>query len=255
MKFSIITPTLNASPFINKCVESVALQEGVDVEHLIVDGGSKDETTNIVVTLQKRFGHLGLIVAPGLNQSAAMNLGIDRSCGEIICILNADDWLQPGALDAARRAFTSNPKKNFVVGDLEIVTLNAGSWIMPATSSLHELLLFERYRWPLNPVCYFTTRSLQNRIGSYPCGEDLVMDYWFLLRARLKGRWITVNTVIGSFYKHDQNKSRDVTSIEARLASTKSDFLRSEAPVFWRIYSWLLTLAWTRIRSKRSHLE
>lgn len=89
MKISIITVSLNSETFINDCLTSVNQQNYNDVEHIIIDGGSTDNTINIV----KKYPHIKKIVSePDKGIYDAMNKGIEIATGEIIGFLNSDDF-------------------------------------------------------------------------------------------------------------------------------------------------------------------
>lgn len=84
--FSIITPTLNAAEYINACIDSVRSQADVCVEHIIVDGGSTDNTIDI-----SRSNHCRTFLLEGSSIYEAMNYGISHARYKIIGFLNADD--------------------------------------------------------------------------------------------------------------------------------------------------------------------
>ncbi len=85
---TIITPTLNAAETLQRCIDSVRRQ-GVEVEHLFVDGGSTDGTREMLVDF---------IDAPGSNIYEAQNIGIQAAKGEWLYFLGADDYLADDAL-------------------------------------------------------------------------------------------------------------------------------------------------------------
>ena len=87
MRLSIITPTLNPGLQLERAIRSVLDQRVDDIEHLIVDGGSTDETIGIV----RRFSHLRFLTEPDEGIFDAMNRGIERSKGEWLYFLGADD--------------------------------------------------------------------------------------------------------------------------------------------------------------------
>ncbi len=89
MKFTIITATYNSSVTVRDTLESVASQEYKDVEHIIIDGLSKDQTLAIV----KEFGHVSAVFSePDKGIYDAMNKGIAKASGDIVGILNSDDF-------------------------------------------------------------------------------------------------------------------------------------------------------------------
>jgi glycosyltransferase len=90
MKVSIITPTLNSERFIKDCIESVKNQSYLDIEHIIVDGGSDDSTLKIIKEYENAY-NLKLITGKDNGIYDALNKGIKNVSGEIIGILHSDD--------------------------------------------------------------------------------------------------------------------------------------------------------------------
>lgn len=96
MDFTIITPSFNYGRFLGACLESVASQKGVELEHLVIDGGSEDNSAEVA----KRFSHVAWTQEPDKGMSDAINKGFDRAKGEWVMWLNADDMLKPEILAA-----------------------------------------------------------------------------------------------------------------------------------------------------------
>lgn len=99
MRFSIITISFNSEKTIERTINSVLTQTLKDYEYIIVDGGSKDNTLSIVQKYDPLFeGRLKWKSEPDNGIYDAMNKGIERSTGDVIGIVNSDDWLEPDAL-------------------------------------------------------------------------------------------------------------------------------------------------------------
>lgn len=92
---TVVTPSLNQAKYIGACLESVRKQGFSDIEHLVIDGGSSDETRKIV----EAFDHATFIDLPKSSQSKALNWGFENAKYPIICWLNSDDVLLEGAFD------------------------------------------------------------------------------------------------------------------------------------------------------------
>lgn len=117
MKFSIITPSLNQGRFIRDCIESVSSQAGVELEHIIIDAGSKDETISVL----QKFPHLKWTSQPDKGMSDGINQGFLKATGDWLMWLNADDYLLPGALEKVA-AFAENHRHAEVIyGDCVFV--------------------------------------------------------------------------------------------------------------------------------------
>lgn len=101
-RISIITPSFNQGAFIEETVRSVLLQDYPNFEYIVVDGGSTDNTLEILQKYQAWLTHWES--RPDLGQAHAINKGLARATGEIVTWINSDDWYMPGALNSFGRA-------------------------------------------------------------------------------------------------------------------------------------------------------
>ena len=109
MKFSIITICFNSEKTIERTIKSVLAQTCRDYEYIIVDGASKDSTLDIVKRYEPMFeGRMKWKSEPDKGIYNAMNKGIKRASGDIIGIVNSDDWLEPDALENVQKSVTAN---------------------------------------------------------------------------------------------------------------------------------------------------
>jgi len=116
MQFTIITPSLNYGRFLGECLGSVAAQSGVTMEHLVIDGGSTDDSAEVAA----RFSHATWIQEADDGMSDAINKGFDRAKGEWVMWLNADDRLKPGIL-ARIIPFLNATKADLVYGHWDFI--------------------------------------------------------------------------------------------------------------------------------------
>src|SRR5262245_2614541 len=93
-RISIVTPSFNQARYIGKTIESVSAQRYPDVEHIVIDGGSRDGTLDVLAG----HPHLRVISEPDRGHADAVNKGFRLATGEIWAFLNSDDTLVPGAL-------------------------------------------------------------------------------------------------------------------------------------------------------------
>lgn len=116
--FSIVTPSLNQGRYLGDALASVRDQQRPEYEHIIIDGGSKDGTLEI---LQEASCRVRYVVEDDEGQSDALNKGLQMARGTIIGWLNADDFYLPGAFRAVEDYFASNPDVQVVYGDAVVV--------------------------------------------------------------------------------------------------------------------------------------
>jgi glycosyltransferase involved in cell wall biosynthesis len=243
MKISIITPSLNARPWIRACVESVARQGVEDCEHIVIDGGSSDGTIDELEKLSLEHPQLRWYSSKDRGQSDAMNFGFLESNGSIIGFLNSDDYFADGALTSVLESFASSPYADIVVGNLAIIN-NEDEMLLRSSIRMIDLLCYQSFRWPLNPACYFYRRRVQDALGPSPIDEHFVMDYWFLLRAFRDFRRVKIDRLLGYFRCHDRNKSRIERSISDRLEARRREFLLERESLLWRLLWQFLSAIW-----------
>lgn len=119
MKISIITPSFNHAQFIERTIQSVIAQTGdFEIEHLVFDGGSTDGSIDI---LRRYESHLLWVSEKDRGQSHAINKGLQRATGDIVCWLNSDDVFCPGALQRVVQAFAANPTIEWVHGRCKMI--------------------------------------------------------------------------------------------------------------------------------------
>jgi glycosyltransferase involved in cell wall biosynthesis len=116
MRFTVITPCLNRENFIAEAIESVLAQKYDDVEHWIIDGGSKDKTLDIV----RGYPHLRVLSEQDRGVYDAFNKGLERATGDAVIFLNSDDLLTPGTLALARKIFENALGTQIISGGCEI---------------------------------------------------------------------------------------------------------------------------------------
>ncbi len=112
-KLTLIMPLLDAMPWVGHALSSLSDQRDASMEVIAVDGGSTDGTRELVAA----NGHVRMVDAPGLSQTAALNLGFSQARGEIFGWLNGDDILAPGAIPWVLDWFASRPDAGFLYGD------------------------------------------------------------------------------------------------------------------------------------------
>lgn len=200
---TIITPCLNAVAHLRLCLESVAGQEGVDVEHIVVDGGSDDGTIGVLDEWGGRY-----VSEPDSGQSEAINKGFRLASGDIVTWLNADDTLLPGAVATVVDIFADHPRTEWVCGH-SYVDYDGMSRVERAPSAL-SADLFDLGNPIAQPACFFR-RDLLSRVGLLDEDLHLTMDFdlWYrFLRARAVYR--AIDQVIARIEVHPGAKTMAV---------------------------------------------
>lgn len=190
-KISIITVCRNSSRVITTCLESVAGQSHRDIEHIVVDGASTDGTQNVIL----QFPHVKKMVSePDEGIYDAMNKGIKLATGDVVGILNADDFYpRPAVLSTVDAAFEDH-EVAATIGDVAFVSsANLRRVTRYYSASGWKPSLFAAGVMPPHPA-FFVRRECYERLGLYRTDFQISSDFDLLIRflhtARLPFRYI-----------------------------------------------------------------
>jgi glycosyltransferase involved in cell wall biosynthesis len=118
-KVSIITPSFNQSQFLEASILSVLEQDYPNLEYIIVDGGSKDQSVEVIKKYQDRLAWW--VSEKDKGHADALNKGFARATGDILAWLNSDDIYYPNAVSEAVSILTSHPEVGMVYGDADLI--------------------------------------------------------------------------------------------------------------------------------------
>jgi glycosyltransferase involved in cell wall biosynthesis len=209
MKLSIITPCYNAEKFIEQTILSVQQQKGVNIEHIIVDGGSTDGTLSIL----KKYPHLKWISEPDKGQSDAINKGFQMATGEIFAWQNADDWYLPDTLVHVMNHFQNHPKADFVYGYYKIADGN-GRILIDAKPPDWSDWKFKHGRFCPPQPSTFWRRTAWEACGPLRLELHFAMDLDFYCRCVAAGKvFQQICMYIGVFRSHDASKTQNASNL------------------------------------------
>jgi glycosyltransferase involved in cell wall biosynthesis len=172
-KISIITPSFNQGQFIEQTIVSIIEQNYPNLEIIIIDGGSKDNTLEVIKKYEPYITYW--ISEPDKGQSHAINKGLERCTGDIVNWLNSDDWLEPGALFKVAEIFKANPEISVVSGYENHVWNNGEIIIREGTvlkESLEETIEFCQIA---QPSTFFRLKEFK-QITPVPEDMHFIMD-------------------------------------------------------------------------------
>jgi glycosyltransferase len=183
MKISIITATYNSANTVRDTLACIASQQYANIEHIIVDGLSKDNTLDIV----KQFPHVAKVISEkdkGIYD--AMNKGVQLATGDVIGILNSDDfYTDQFVLEKVAAAFDS-PAVEAVYGDLQYVKQDNVQVVTRTWKSGKYQKRFLYYGWmPPHPT-FFVRRHIYDKCGLFNTTLRSAADYELMLRVLLK---------------------------------------------------------------------
>lgn len=177
MKVSIVTPSFNQGQFIERTLQSVASQDYPEIEHVVFDGGSSDDTVDVL----KRFGNgIRWESAKDKGQTDAVNKGIVATTGDIIGWLNSDDIYYPGAVSRVVAYFEAHPEISIVYGMADHIDLSDKAFESYPTEPWNFARLRETC-FICQPAAFFR-RSVVNEYGLLDTNLNYCMDYEYWLR-------------------------------------------------------------------------
>ena len=232
MKITIITPTYNQAPFIERTIQSILNQNYTALEYIIMDGGSTDGTIDI---LKKYSDRIVWKSEKDKGQSDAINKGLRIATGEIVAFLNSDDTYEPETLTKVSRFFSKNPDIKWVYGKCKIIDINDKEIRWPIT--LYKNFLLKKYKYSrllaenfVSQPATFWKKEVHNEIGYFNENEHYCMDYEFWLRLGARYPAGVIDSYLANFRFYTSSKSGGVNSKqfkdELRIAKKYSNGLR-----------------------------
>lgn len=233
-RISVIVPSYNSGAFLREALNSAIDQDPQPCEVLVQDGGSTDNTLEILRSLGER---VHWISERDGGQGDAINNALRRASGDIVVLLNADDVLLPGSLASATTAFGQDPDLAFAYGDFDMID-GAGAVMRRYRSS--------EYSWDRVYArgCYifigslFIRRSALIDIGGLDASLRACMDLELLLRLESAGRSRHLGRTIGQFRMHQASKSSTIGLVFLREGFRVRRRYAGRSPRLWLIALW-----------------
>lgn len=237
MKISVITPSYNQGEFLKRTMQSVVDQGYPDLEFLVFDGGSTDDSVQIIESFESHLSHWES--KPDRGQSHAINKGFERATGDVVTWLNSDDTLLPGALTAVNRVFEADEEIDAVYGDF--VYMDANDNMLRRRHLFrkfrYETLLFHDY---LGQPAVFYRRRVLEKIGLLDEALKYSMDWDFFLRMKRQCNMVHLAQPLAGYRLHPEAKSSQEGDAEydecLKTIYERNKPVRFEAPWLNRMY-------------------
>lgn len=183
MKISIITPSYNSVSTLADAMESVLHQTYTDWEYIIVDGGSTDGTVDLIRRYEPQFGgKLKWTSEPDHGIYDAMNKGISRATGDVVGILNSDDYYTSEDVLGVVASVLSDNRLDAVYGDIHFIHDGKPNKIVRYYSSRHFRPFWLRFGFmPAHPS-FYVRRSVYEKAGLYNTAYKIGSDFEMMVR-------------------------------------------------------------------------
>ncbi len=203
---SIITPSFNQASWLEATIQSVLSQTYANIEYIIIDGGSTDGSLEIIRKYEDRLAYWQS--KPDGGQAQALNIGYKKSKGELVAYLNADDLLEPTAVESAMRTFDVNSEFAIYYGRCKTID-GHGNIVKEGegTQVNYQALLNDgMLPYMYQPSCFFNKGYL-TRENFVDESYTYAFDYDLILFLAGKKSIIFLNRDMASYRVHNDSKS------------------------------------------------
>lgn len=190
-KISVITPSYNQGLFLEETIRSVLLQGYPNLEYIIIDGGSTDNSVQVIKKYEKWLAYW--VSKPDKGQSDAINQGFRIAKGDLVSWINSDDLYFPETFSKIARNFQKYPEADFVYGDGDVID-ERGELKLELLSRSYDLSILKSYHFMTNNTTNFIIQQsvfwrfkVFDKIGLLDDSLHYGMDYEYWLRAGTAG--------------------------------------------------------------------
>lgn len=211
-RISVITSSYNQGAFIAQTIESVLAQRYPNLEHIVVDGMSTDDTPAVLA----RYPHLRVIREPDTGQANAINKGFRAATGQIFCFLNSDDTFLPGALQRVAQELDPARGRHVVLGRCRFID-EAGSFIgveHPSAFESHRRVLEIWKGYCIPQPAVFWAREVWEQCGPLSETDRLMLDYDLFCRFSQRYRFHMIDQVLATYRLQAQSITSSMTDAE-----------------------------------------
>ena len=203
-KVSIVTPSFNQALFLEQTLRSVLEQDYPNLEYIVIDGGSRDGSLEIIHKYADRLAYWQS--QPDQGQTDAINQGFTRASGEILAWLNSDDLLLPGAVNAAARALQAHPEAAMVYGDALLINAE-GKTIGKFPAAQTDYRKLRRGYVHIPQQASFFRADLWRQVAPLDVSFYFAMDYDLWVRLAALAPLVYVPQLWAAFRLHGAGKS------------------------------------------------
>lgn len=236
---SIVTPSYNQGEFLERTILSVLGQEYPNVEYIIIDGSSTDNSIEIIKKYEKYLSYW--VSEPDKGQADAINKGFSKSTGDILAWINSDDMYLPNAFNIAAEAFMQNPDASIIYGDYIKVDNNDKCIALRRQPSFDYRTCLYGYLTVMQPASFFR-RKAYFKTGGLDISFNYALDFDIILSLAKQGQVIHTREYLAAFRLHSSSKSVAARRkfrpecIRIRVKNLGQRRKRGELAILFRIY-------------------
>lgn len=204
-KISVITPSFNQAKFLEATILSILNQNYLNLEYIIIDGGSTDGSVDIIKRYASKLAYW--VSEPDSGQSHAINKGLNIATGDWICWQNSDDIFYPSTFLKIAEITKKSPEVDFIIGDINLIDERANilrdvRYVKPTYRSLLAEGMI------LTNQAAFWRKDLQNKVGLLDQNLHYGFDYEWFLRLLAVGKCaVHIPVIMGALRLHEDTKT------------------------------------------------
>lgn len=202
IKISIITPSFNQGEFIEQTILSILDQGYPNLEYILLDGASTDNTVNIIKKYEKQLAYW--VSEKDNGQADAINKGLKKATGEIVAWLNSDDRYFSDSLTTVAKAFSDNPDVDLIYGNVENLYSN-GKQELYINKIFNPIDFLSRVS--IHQPSVFWRKRLHDKIGFLDQHLHYLMDYDLWMRIFFKYKTLKIEKTLSRFRIHHYSKT------------------------------------------------
>ena len=222
---SVITPSFNQGRFIEQTIRSVLLQGYPHVEYIIIDGGSSDESVDVIRKYEKYLTYW--VSETDRGQSHAINKGLRKASGKILCWLNSDDYFAPNALATIAEKLADGSGTYAIVGHMVRVHHDGRPPLTVRGEYENRRRLLQIWKpYEMHQSSIFWRREVMEKVGLLDENQHLIMDFDYWARISKHFTFKNVDQVLSYVNYHSHIKNAD------NFANYHQE-LKRQAPKYW----------------------
>ncbi|MBC8509363.1 MAG: glycosyltransferase [Chloroflexi bacterium] len=200
---TVITPTYNRADFLDETIQSVLMQDHPNLEYIVLDDGSKDNTNEI---LEKYGDQITWDRHPNMGETRTVNKGFSMSNGEIICIVNSDDPLLPGAISAAVEVLQKSPNAILAYPDWNEIGPNSEFIRHISLPEYNITNMLVDFNVSMGPGVFFRRWAVE-KLGARDIEFRYAGDLEFWFRLALHGQFLHIPKALATHRVHPASAS------------------------------------------------
>lgn len=200
---SVVIPTYNYARYLEEAIESVLAQDYPNVELIVLDDGSTDDTREV---LERYAGRFYWETHENMGEANTLNKGWAISKGQILAKLSADDVLYPGAVSASVEALLSNPDAVLTYCDFDYIDSESAVIRRVSAPELSYRDMVVKFVVPVGPGSFFWREAFE-ATGGWNGKLRKTNDLDFLIRLGLHGKFLKIPKVLAGFRVHEESQS------------------------------------------------